>query len=445
MAKYSLTELRNLQEDDELDLSACGINEFPSATTQLSRLTKLDLSSNAITFLPESFCKMTRIIKLDFGNNQLHHLPDGIGFLVNLQHFNLYNNKLEDLPLSFANLKSLKWLDLKKNPLNQKLAAIAGNCSTEAECKTAAKQVVDVYMGERKKTIDAQKAQEAKLRAKVLKAQEEEKIRKYQEKKQKETVKKEEKESKQRETAAKGPAHQQHTQPKAQKNDKHSSPKKAQDDGNNTPKPRGLIRKLFGFAFSCVYYISIALLVSSTLAIALDCNGVGSKIPGTAPLCKDFSLLTSLKKPSAQFGTNVKNAYSEVFRGYHNQVKPHATQLQKKVNTQWKQFAKTDFGRQVEKIAYQVHSWIVEKFVKLQRFVKQQSDAIAAWWKKDGQKQYGQLLEGFLIGLKMVYNIVLDIAQNIFGMLSYLASRIKTFVHAWTEGGFNAALNTLNS
>lgn len=128
---------------------------------------------------------MTKLVRLDLGNNGLHNLPDGIGSLVSLQHLNLYNNKLEDLPNSFANLKSLKWLDLKKNPLNAKLLAIAGPCHSDAECKTAAKNVVNVYMGERKKAIDVQKEQEAKLRAKVQKAQEEEKIRKYQEKKKK--------------------------------------------------------------------------------------------------------------------------------------------------------------------------------------------------------------------------------------------------------------------
>lgn len=94
------------------------------------------------------------------------------------------------MPLSFANLKSLKWLDLKKNPLNSKLAAIAGNCGTDAECKQAAKQVVDVYMGEQKKAIDSLKAQEAKHKAKVQKAQEEERMKKNQEKKEKAAAKK---------------------------------------------------------------------------------------------------------------------------------------------------------------------------------------------------------------------------------------------------------------
>lgn len=35
MVKYSLNELRNLQEDDELDLSACQIEEFPNAIVQV--------------------------------------------------------------------------------------------------------------------------------------------------------------------------------------------------------------------------------------------------------------------------------------------------------------------------------------------------------------------------------------------------------------------------
>lgn len=54
------------------------------------------------------------------------------------------------------------------------------------------------------------------------------------------------------------------------------------------------------------------------------------------------------------------------------QIKPHVAPIQAKTRTQWKQFVKTDLGGKIEKTFYQVHSWIVEKFVQLQKFVKQQ-------------------------------------------------------------------------
>lgn len=442
--KYNLSELRNLQEDDELDLSACAIREFPNAIVQLTRLTKLDLSSNTIHFLPEIFCKMSKLIRLDLGNNQLHHLPDGVGQLTSLQHLNLYNNKLEDLPLSFSNLKSLKWLDLKKNPLNAKLLAIAGNCGTDVECKTAAKQVVSVYMGERQKQVDNQKAQEAKLKAKVQKAQEEEKIRKHQEKKQKELANKNEKDAKQRESGSTAKSQQSPPQQQQQKkeNKKDGSPKKTNE--KKVEKPRGIIRKFFGFLWTCAFYLSIIVATSSTIAIGLDCKGLGSPIPGTAPLCKDLQMIGAGNKPSAAFGQNLKTAYGQVLTGYHNQVKPHVAPIQASISNQWKQFAKTDNGKKVEKVAFQVHTWIVDKWVKAQRFVQQQWAKVAAWWKKDGQKQFGPALEGFVIGLKMVFNIVADVIRNIAGLLVHLVARVKTFFLAWSDGGFNAAMNTLN-
>lgn len=443
--KYTLTELRNLQEDDELDLSASAIQEFPNAITQLSRLTNLDLSSNRIAFLPESFCKMDKLVRLDFGNNQLHHLPDGIGLLKSLQHLNLYNNKLEDLPLTFANLKSLKWLDLKKNPLNKNLLAIAGNCGTDAECKTAAKQVVNVYMGDKQKEVNARKAQEAKLKEKVAKAQLEEKIRKHHEKKQKEAEEKKEKDAKQREQASNSKS-QQHSAPHKEHQKPHkkeSSPKKSSDD-KKTEKPRGFFRKLFGFIWTCFFYLTIIVATSSTIAIGLDCKGLGTPIPGTAPFCKDISLLASGNKPSAAFGNNVRNAYGQVLTGYHNQLKPHITPIQASISKQWKQFAKTDNGKKVESIAFQIHTWIVDKWVKVQRFIQQQWSKVQAWWKKNGQKQFGPALEGFMIGLKMVFQVVVDIARNIIGFLYYIGTRVRAFFHAWTVGGFNAAMNTLN-
>ncbi|UMM25147.1 hypothetical protein L5515_005082 [Caenorhabditis briggsae] len=443
--KYSLTELRNLQEDDELDLSACGIKDFPNAIVQLTRLTKLDISSNSIAYLPESFCKMTKLIRLDFGNNQLDHLPDGIGYLTSLQHLNLYNNKLEDLPLSFANLKSLKWLDLKKNPLNSKLLAIAGNCGTDAECKTAAKQVVNVYMGHRQKQIDNQKAQEAKHKAKVQKAQEEEKIRKHQEKKKKELeTKNDEKDAKHHAASNNKSSHStppQQQQQKAQK--KETSPQK-KDEKKTTERRRGFFSKLFGFIWSCVFYLTIILATSSTIAIGLDCAGKGTPIPGSAPLCKDISLIGSGNKPSANFAQNVKKTYGTVFNGYHGQAKPHLNSIHSSISKQWKQFTKSDFGKQVEQVLFKVHAWIVDKWVKTQRFVQAQWANVNSWWKKDGQKTFGPALEGFKLGLKMVFQFVLDILSNVATLLMHFAVRVKTFFVAFADGGFNAAMKTLN-
>ena len=80
-------------------------------------------------------------MSLDLSNNSLTELPDNFGHLSLLQRLDLYSNKLKDLPLSFSKLKQLKWLDLKNNELQPELAAIAGTCVDEKECKECARKV----------------------------------------------------------------------------------------------------------------------------------------------------------------------------------------------------------------------------------------------------------------------------------------------------------------
>ncbi|CAI5445947.1 unnamed protein product [Caenorhabditis angaria] len=166
MAKLTLKDLKNLQEDEELDLSAMQLTEFPLALPMVSRLSTVDLSQNSIAFLPNEICKMNRLIRLDLGKNRIHHLPNDIGNLTSLQHLNLQGNDIEELPLSFANLKSLKWLDLRNNPLEDKLAKAAGNCGNDKECQAAAKNVLN-FVSERKKFIEYQKEKENKVNEKI--------------------------------------------------------------------------------------------------------------------------------------------------------------------------------------------------------------------------------------------------------------------------------------
>ncbi|VDM64033.1 unnamed protein product [Angiostrongylus costaricensis] len=156
MLELSLKELKDLADDNEIDLSARGLTTVPKALPQVPRLTHVDLGSNRIAALPPSICTMTRLVRLELGSNLLGHLPDNIGALVHLEHFDLYNNEIEELPLSFANLCSLRWLDLKKNPLNPELLKAAGNCGNEKECRHAAVNVVS-YMRVLSKMIQQEK------------------------------------------------------------------------------------------------------------------------------------------------------------------------------------------------------------------------------------------------------------------------------------------------
>ncbi|KAK6056624.1 leucine Rich repeat-containing domain protein [Cooperia oncophora] len=95
MTEISLKELKDLADDNEIDLSARGLTAVPKALPQVPRLTHVDLGSNKITVLPPSLCTMTRLVRLELGSNQLDHLPDNIGALVHLEHLDLYNNQIE--------------------------------------------------------------------------------------------------------------------------------------------------------------------------------------------------------------------------------------------------------------------------------------------------------------------------------------------------------------
>ncbi|CAD6185893.1 unnamed protein product [Caenorhabditis auriculariae] len=164
--ELSLKDLKNLQEDDEIDLSASGLTEVPRQLHLLPRLTNVDLGSNKLVSLPNEICSMKRLVKLELGNNRIHNLPNDIGNLASLQHLSLYNNQIEELPLSFANLKALKFLDLKNNPLEAKLAKVAGNCGNEKECRLAAPKVL-AFVAENKRLFEFQKEKADKILKKI--------------------------------------------------------------------------------------------------------------------------------------------------------------------------------------------------------------------------------------------------------------------------------------
>ncbi|KHJ79095.1 hypothetical protein OESDEN_21268 [Oesophagostomum dentatum] len=63
MAEISLKELKDLADDNEIDLSARGLTTVPKALPQVPRLTSIDLGSNKITILPTSLCTMTRLVR----------------------------------------------------------------------------------------------------------------------------------------------------------------------------------------------------------------------------------------------------------------------------------------------------------------------------------------------------------------------------------------------
>lgn len=159
--------------------------------------------------------------------------------------------------------------------------------------------------------------------------------------------------------------------------------------------------------------------------------------PPTDQSCKDIS-------------ENLKNPIKILIVFFSNQVKPHVAPVQAAVSKKWKQFAKSDVGGKVEKIAMNIHAWIVDKWVKIQRFVQQtvysliqrfnklykyhnfQWNNVAAWWKKNGQKQFGPALEGFVLGVKMVFQVVADALRSVGG------AEFRNFSFRTTVAGLEA-------
>uniref|UniRef100_A0A8R1DXC0 Transmembrane protein n=1 Tax=Caenorhabditis japonica TaxID=281687 RepID=A0A8R1DXC0_CAEJA len=253
------------------------------------------------------------------------------------------------------------------------------------------------------------------------------------------------KEQKQREAGKSAAQHQLQQKLAAQKtvNAAAKDPSPSKKRLETKEKSRGFFSKLLRFVFTCIFYVSIITVTSSTIAIGLTCAGY-ENTAGVAPLCKDLSLLSSGKKASANLPNNFKNAFGAVLNGYQKQLQPYTAPVKKQVNDHYKKFAKTEIGGKIDKAIYNVHAKLVELFVKAQRFVRKQVDNVLVWWNKSGEKTFGPYLKGFVIGLKMVGEFVYDVILNIIAVIVHLSARVKAFFVAWTQGGFNAAMNTLN-
>jgi len=156
--------LKSKIEKNHLDLSLSSLTSVPvKELAALPKVTCLDLSCNQLTWLPPDFCTLTHIVKLDLSKNQLTELPEDFGYLAKLQHLDLYQNQLRELPVSFCRLNSLKWLDMRDNPLEDEgLVAAAGDCLSNAQCQTCAKQVV-AFM--KKVQSDSERERQKRLKA----------------------------------------------------------------------------------------------------------------------------------------------------------------------------------------------------------------------------------------------------------------------------------------
>lgn len=171
------TKIKSRIEENELDLSLCGISKIPVPNMlSFTKVTILDLSCNKINSLPVTFVKLNHLVQVDLSKNSITELPYNFGELANLKKLDLFQNHLVELPISFCKLTNLQWLDLKANPMQDNMQSIVGDCLKPADCQKCAKNVVTYY---RKKNLEKIEEQQNELKKEQKRL---EKIRKEEEK-----------------------------------------------------------------------------------------------------------------------------------------------------------------------------------------------------------------------------------------------------------------------
>ncbi|KAK5965710.1 Leucine-rich repeat domain containing protein [Trichostrongylus colubriformis] len=431
MAELSLKELKDLADDNEIDLSARGLTAVPKALPQVPRLTHIDLGSNKITVLPSSLCTITRLVRLELGSNLLDHLPDNIGNLVHLEHLDLYNNQIEELPLSFSNLNALRWLDLKKNPLSPELLKVTGNCGSEKECRQAALNVVS-YMKELHKVHNIQMMKQQKVNEKIQEVKE-----------TKEPTHKSKKKHHNKKDDAAHQAVKNNVPSKANNNAKFSQAREAKKE-KEQPKSvrtnRGFFSRMIRFLIQLSFMSVVLAGLAATVGILLNCSDGGKGIPGSKPLCADLSKLAEFKRPSPRFFSNIQKTYGTVFNGYYARVQPTVLAAKKKWNDFHREFVKSDIGLVIDRYYHKIHAFVVDTFLKFVRFLQNQRVALEQWWERDGRDRLGGVVDTIHVTVSVVGEIIKDLLQLAFEALQAFYHRVEVFVSNWSARGLSKAI-----
>ena len=117
-----LSKMKNLEE---LDVSWCGLGEFPSSLKPLTNLTYLRAAHNYFQLLPDWIgdLQSLKVLELDgnfFPNMAVPHLiklPESIGNLKNLEVLTLDDQIIKTLPVSITQLTKLKALHVRNNAI----------------------------------------------------------------------------------------------------------------------------------------------------------------------------------------------------------------------------------------------------------------------------------------------------------------------------------------
>lgn len=87
------SEIFELTELTELNLSYCLLNTLPSDIAKLTRLKRLNLRGNMLTALPDALATLPHLEDLDIGNNELPEVPPILYKLPALKRLNIFYNR----------------------------------------------------------------------------------------------------------------------------------------------------------------------------------------------------------------------------------------------------------------------------------------------------------------------------------------------------------------
>ncbi|KAL8165166.1 UNVERIFIED_CONTAM: hypothetical protein K2H54_032324 [Gekko kuhli] len=114
------SEVCQLQELKDLNLSNNYLVSFPNEICQLSSLEKLTLCQKnglKLSQLPEKISELSSLKELDVSHNELKELPEGLGEIKTLVTLIANANCLTKLPKRFSSLYSLQRLNLRDNKI----------------------------------------------------------------------------------------------------------------------------------------------------------------------------------------------------------------------------------------------------------------------------------------------------------------------------------------
>lgn len=102
----------------EIDLSYCGLKEFPARLFDYPQIETIYLHHNKITSIPYDIFRLKNLKRLFIGNNKLNNLPNTICEIENLEVLSIRANDFYELPEILFQISNLKYLDISHNQLN---------------------------------------------------------------------------------------------------------------------------------------------------------------------------------------------------------------------------------------------------------------------------------------------------------------------------------------